>query len=218
MREHPEVVRRLKQAFDDYWKRVTPNDRDRVTFVVGHPHDPEVFLQSMDWYLPAVPWNHQQTSQGAKQSGTWLISAAEKGTYQFEVRRWPSEVDAPISGIPAMDKVVDAWDARGGKPYLIYADGKSPFRALSVAYIRLKVGDWESVQEVGNGDTRITFNVPLDHADYEVKADMLDARKEVIAGAYYVYCTKMKEADVMPADQRKSGIREQSDSARRGER
>ena len=89
-----------------------------------------------------------------------------------------------------LDQVVDAWDAHGGKPYLIYADEDSPFIALSVAYIRLKVGDWESVQEVGHGDTKITFDVPLDQANYKVKADMLDARKEVIAGAYYVYCTK----------------------------
>ncbi len=62
----------------------------------------------------------------------------------------------------------------------------------AVAHIRLKVGDWQSVQEVGNENAKITFNVPLDQADYEVKADMLDAQKEVIAGAYYVYCTRLK--------------------------
>ena len=188
--EHPQVVERLKHAFDEYWNWVTPNDRDRVRFVVGHPDDPEVFLQPMDWYLPSVPWNHQHTSQGAKQSGTWLIAAADKGTYRFEVRRWPSEVDAPIAGIPAWDTAVDAWDAGGGKPYLIYADEKSPLKALPVAHIRLKVGDWQSVQAVSNGDAKITFDVPLDQADYEVQAEMLDAGKKVLAGGYYVYCTR----------------------------
>ena len=122
----------------------------------------------MDWCLPNVPWNHQHTSRGAPQSGAWRISAAEKGTYLFEVRRWPREVDAPISGIPSLDKTVDAWDARGGRPYLIYAGENSRFKALPVASIRLKVGDFENVQKVNSGDTNITVNVPLEQADYEV--------------------------------------------------
>ena len=79
IKEHPEVVKQLKQAFDAYWKRVTPNDRERVKFIVGHADDPETYLQSMDWYLPNVPWNHAQTSRGARQCGTGWISAAEKG-------------------------------------------------------------------------------------------------------------------------------------------
>ena len=190
--EHPEVAGGLKQAFDAYWQRVTPNDRERVTFIVGHRDDAETYLQSMDWYLPNVPWNHQQTSRGAPQCGTWLISAARKGTYDFEVRRWPREAAAAICGVPSLKKTVDAWDARGGKAYMIYAGKVAPFKALPVASIRLTVGDYESTKKVGASDTRITFNVPLDKADYEVKAEMLDAKQKVIAGAYYVYCRKAK--------------------------
>ncbi len=193
IRDHPEVAMQLKQAFDDYWKRVTPHDRDRVKFIVGHPDDPEVFLQSMDWYAPQVPWNHFQTSQGAKLSGTWIITAAEKGTYRFEIRRWPSEVDSPIAGIPALDKTVDAWDATGGKIHLIYSGQRSAFKALPVAYVRLKVGDWEGVKEVTSSDTKITFDVPLEQADYTVRADLLNAQRKVVAGAYYVYCTKQND-------------------------
>ena len=65
------MVERLRAAFDDYWKRVTPDDRGRVRFVIGHPDDPETFLQSGDWYLPSVPWNHAQISGGARQAGSW---------------------------------------------------------------------------------------------------------------------------------------------------
>ena len=191
IKEHPEVVQRLKRAFDAYWRRVTPNDRDRVKFIVGHNRDPETYLQSMDWYLPDVPWSHRHTSQGAAQCGTWWISAAEKGTYQFEVRRWPREADAPIAGVPSLKKTVDAWDAQGGKHSLIYAGTKSPFKPLPVAAIRLKVGDHVSVKSVRPGDTRIVFTVPLDKTDYEVKAEMLSAPKKVIAGAYYVYCRRI---------------------------
>ena len=69
---------------------------------------------------------------------------------------------------------------------MIYSGGGPPFKALPVACIRLKVGDFERVKKVGSGDTKITFNATLDQADYTVKADMLDIHNEVIAGAYYV--------------------------------
>lgn len=140
--QHRDIVKRLQQDFDRYWKRVTPNDRDRVNFIVGNPTDPETYLHSMDWYLPSLPRNHAQVSAGAPQVGSWLITAAKKGQYRFEVRRWPLEADALISGIPELSKAVDAWDARGAKPYLIYANEQSPFKALPVAHVRLRVGEF----------------------------------------------------------------------------
>lgn len=190
--KHSAVVKQLKQEFDAYWKRVTPNDRERVKFVVGHPSDPETFLQCMDWYLPNSPWNHAHVSAGAPQVGAWRIAAAGAGRYRFEVRRWPREVDAPLSGVPTLKKSVDAWDAQGAKSYLIYASEQSPFKALPVAYVRLKVGDFTGVKEVSAAETNITFDVPLEKADYEVRAELLDSQKKTIAGAYYVYCKDVK--------------------------
>jgi len=192
---HPDVVAQLKQAFDAYWKRVTPGDRDRVKFIVGHMADPETSLQSMDWYLPSLPWNHAQVSAGAPRVGEWLITAAKKGRYRFEVRRWPREVDAPISGIPALNKAVDAWDARGAKRFLIYANEQSPFKALPVKYVRLSVGDHVAEEALSGEETQITFDVPLKEADYNVRAELLDAQKKPIAGAYYVYCKNVDGAE-----------------------
>ena len=189
--KHPDVTEQLKRDFDAYWKRVTPNDRERVKFIVGHPNDPETFLQPMDWYLPRPPWNHQHVSQGAQQCGEWWIAAAESGTYRFEARRWPSEVNAPIAGVPTLEKTVDAWDAAGGKRTLIYGVTGAPFKALPVAFVRLAVGDNEGIQAVDPGDTKIVFDIPLEKKDYEVRAELLDAQKKVIAGAYYVYCRKL---------------------------
>jgi len=153
--EYPEAAAKLRVGFDAYWKRVTPNDRDRVVHIVGHPDDPETFLHSMDWYLPQVPWNHTQTSSGSKLAGSWLIRAAKKGTCRFDIRRWPKEVDAPISGTPSINSTVDAWDAYGGKSSLIYGGAKPRFKSLPVKYIRLKVGHWEAVKKVEQADTSI---------------------------------------------------------------
>ena len=188
--EHPDVVEQLQQAFDVYWKRVTPNDRERVKFIVGHPADPETFLHCSDWYLPDPPWNHAQVSAGAPQVGEWRIATAEAGRYRFEVRRWPREADAPISGVPSLNNEVNAWDAEGGKRHLIYAGEASPYKALPVAHVRLTVGDYVGTRALSGAETEITFDMPLEKADYEVRAELLDAQKKPIAGAYYVYCRK----------------------------
>ena len=73
---------------------------------------------------------------------------------------------------------------------MIYAAGKSPFKALPVANVRLTVGNFSETQKANSTDTEVTFDVPLDKADYEVKAELLDAKGKVLAGAYYVYCGK----------------------------
>lgn len=191
--QHPEVARRLRRDFDAYWKRVTPGDRDPVRFVVGDPRDPETFLQPMDWYLPNPPWNHAQVAAGSPPVGEWQITAAQRGTYRFEVRRWPREVDAVIPGIPTLHKEVDAWDAQGGKPFLIYAGERSPFKALPVRHVRLRVGDRVVERDLTGAETAVTFDMPLEAAEYKVRGELLDGKRTPIAGAYYVYCQRVGE-------------------------
>jgi arylsulfatase A-like enzyme len=190
--QFPEVAEKLKQDFDAYWQRVSPGDRDRAVFVVGHENDPETFLHSSDWYAPNVPWNHAATSRGAKLTGSWVIQPVEPATYRFEVRRWPQEVDAPIASVPQFKKTVDSWDPNGGKPTLIYSgDKSSPFKALPVAAVRLKVGNFEQTKPVSDKDTHITFDIPLRQQQYEVTPELLDSQQKVLAGAYYAYCRKL---------------------------
>jgi len=189
---HPEVAAKLAAGFDAYWKRVTPNDRDRVVHIIGHPDDPETFLHSSDWYLPQVPWNHAATSNGAKITGSWMVRAAKKGTYQFDIRRWPKETNAPISGVPSVNKEIDAWDAESGKKYLIYTDWQqAQFKPLPVAFVRLKVTGRDEVRKVSQSDTGIIIDIGLDKQNYEVRAELLDEQKKLIAGAYYVYVKKI---------------------------
>jgi hypothetical protein len=190
--DHSEVAAKLNRDFDTYWQHVSPGDRDRVVFVVGHEKDPETYLQSMDWYAETVPWNHAATSGGAPLSGSWHIEAAKAGTYRFEIRRWPKEVDAPITGIPKIAKTIDAWDSSGGKATLIYSQNNpAPFKAMQVAAARLEAGDKQWLKPVHGQDTHVTFDIPLNEMEYEVTAELLDSDHQVLAGAYYIYCRRL---------------------------
>ena len=119
-----------------------------------------------------------------------MITAAREGKYKFDVRRWPKEANAPISGIPSVNNEIDAWDAGGGKKSLIYAGQSDPFKSLPVAFIRLKIGEQEVIKKVSASDTGVIFDVLLNRQNYEVKAELLNEQKQLIAGAYYVCCKK----------------------------
>ncbi|WP_299555985.1 arylsulfatase [Seonamhaeicola sp.] len=187
--EHPEVVEGIREAHKNYWAKVTPGDRERPRFIIGHPDDPEIFLTPSDWYLPKVPWNHAQVASGRPEAGEWLVTIAEQGNYRFEVRRWPREASATIQGVAVFQKQVDAWDVNGGVEKFIYRDGE--MKALNVNTISLEVGEHKKTAKVDPKETHVIFDFELKEGDKTVKGIMLDDQNQVIAGTYYVYVSKL---------------------------
>lgn len=188
--DHPEVVAKLRREFDAYWAKVSPGDRDRPVFIVGDERDAETFLHASDWYLPQPPpWNHALVAGGPPAAGDWKIRAARPGIYQFEVRRWPREADAALAGVPEITKTVDAWDAAGPKPDLLYGSGKTVFKQLPVAAVRLTVGEDSQTLPAAEGVKEVVFEVNLEKGPARtVKAELLDRSGKTLAGGYYVYC------------------------------
>jgi arylsulfatase A-like enzyme len=186
--DHPDVASAIRKDFDAYWENVTPGDRDRVECVVGDERDPETFLHASDWYLRQVPWNHAAVAAGSPASGDWQIRAARSGTYRFEVRRWPREADAPLAGVPTINKLVDAWDADGPKLDLIYGNEKTRFKNLPVASVRLTVGEQTRTLIATPGAKEGLFKFFLEKDQtLPVKAELLDSSGKTLAGGYYVY-------------------------------
>lgn len=185
---HPDVVEGIRKAFEEYWAKVTPGDRDRAEVIVGGDRDPETFLHPSDWYLPSPPWHHASVAAGPKEVGDWIIRAARAGTYRFEVRRWPREADAELAGVPVIRKRTDAWDASGPKADLIYGHAKTTFTRLPVAAVRLTVEEKSRSLPAPEGAKQVSFDLPLEpgHA-CKVRAELLDGAGKVMAGGYYVY-------------------------------
>ncbi|GAB3649870.1 arylsulfatase [Echinicola sediminis] len=195
--EHPETVEKIQNDFTAYWKKVSPGDRDKPQFIVGHEADPETYLTSSDWHLPQVPWNHAQVAAGPSNVGTWEINVSKKGIYRFEVRRWPKEANVPITGIPTFNKTIDAWDKNSGIDKLIYGDQMKP---LPVKTIQLEVGRYSEAKAVNSKDTSLTFDVELKQGQATVKALMLDKENQVLAGAYYLYITLQPISKILTGD------------------
>ncbi|NIJ43752.1 arylsulfatase A-like enzyme [Wenyingzhuangia heitensis] len=185
--QHPDVVAKIRKEFKQYWKLVSPNDRELPKTIVGHPNDKETYLTPSDWYLPKVPWNHAQVAEGKPLSGSWDVHISESGTYRIEARRWPREANTPICGIPTFSKTIDAWKKDGKVDRLLYG---RKMKALPVKTITLEVGKYQEKTSISNTDTHVIFDVKLPKGDTRIQSQMLDANGEVIAGTYYVYITK----------------------------
>lgn len=187
--EHPEVVTQLRNDFETYWTKVSPGDRERAVFIVGDDRDPETFLHPSDWYLSNVPWHHARIAAGPPEAGDWHVRAARSGNFHFEVRRWPREADATLAGPPEIRKTVDAWDASGPKPDLIYGSAKTPFKKMPVAAVRLTVADKPQTLAVNAEAKEASFDFMLEKdSNVPVKAELLDSSGKLLAGGYYVYC------------------------------
>jgi len=99
-----------------------------------------------------------------------VIEAAADGRYEFELRRWPREIDKPITeGIPGE---VKDW----------YTGG----RAMDRRTARIKVGDAEQTREIPEGAKSVTFTLAV-KAGVTHMQTWLTGDGGLELGAYYVY-------------------------------
>ena len=65
-------------------------------------------------------------------------------------------------------------------------------KALAVHSITLQVGTFSETIPVKPKDQQIVFEVPLKQGDTEVRGTMANAQGKTIAGAYYIYVTRLR--------------------------
>jgi len=182
--DHAEIVARLRKDFDVYWDHVTPGDRDPPVPIIGAAQQRETRLSSADWQLDGAPWNHALVANGPRIIGDWQAEIAQAGTYHFEVRRWPREADAPMQGVPHLNKTVDAWENGKAITGLLYG---GRFVPLPIRQVRLDVGSRSVTQAIKEGQVRAPFDLDLPAGRVRIRATLLDADGKELGGACYLY-------------------------------
>ncbi|GAH83387.1 unnamed protein product, partial [marine sediment metagenome] len=112
---------------------------------------------------------------GTKRNSFWAVEVARDGEYEISLRRWPKEVDAPITAaIP------------GGK-------------AISANTARLKIADVDVTKPIPRDATAVKFKVKLKAGKTRLQswfipphrgAGFMDEQGES-RGAYYVYAKRL---------------------------
>ena len=83
-----------------WWASVAPrlNEPQRVT--IGHDAEPLSLLSPCEWRDVFLDQG-AQVRRGERKNGVWHLEVARAGEYEFELRRWPREREAPLGRRPA---------------------------------------------------------------------------------------------------------------------
>src|SRR5262245_1463242 len=171
--KHPDILKRLKDHYDAWWKEIEPLTEDFVPVIVGADEENPVRLSSADWAKIYCD-NMNDLRSGRAKNGPWHIQAAKAGEYEIALRRWPKEADAAMAaGVPEF-KAVD-----GGLPAGV---------ALPVAKARLKVADLDETKLVAVTDKEVVFTARLPAGEkLRMQTWLSDASGKDLCGAYFAY-------------------------------
>ena len=176
---HPEVVAHMRGYLYDWWDEVGPIANEVQRVVIGSDHENPARLTACEW-LDVFIDQQRQIRVGQQKAGYWMLDVTEAGEYEFEMRRWPREIDRPLSA-PA--------ENGGG--------------ALSIEFANLYLSDHHHTAEVsrtrsyGSGsyqqrvkpeDTAATFTATLEKGP--VALHTWFRGEDTILGSYYVYVTR----------------------------
>jgi arylsulfatase A-like enzyme len=181
---NPEVVRELRGRYEKLWKDISKHDGEFGRPVIGSGRQDVVWLAADERFAPIemVPWDQPHVRKGNPIDGFWAAETAVDGDYEFAVRRWPREVDVPMtSGLPEI--VADGAGRIGTAP---------PGEALPLVKARLRAGDRELVKPVPEGASEVVFRVPLKRGPLDIRAWLYDAAGDGSRGAYNVYARRLR--------------------------
>jgi arylsulfatase A-like enzyme len=180
--EHPEIVADLQQRYEKYWEEIDEGKSPSQKPVIGSGKISKTWLTSDAW-IPekdgSLTFFQGQVTNGTRNFGYWPVTIIKNDSYQFEVRRWPKEVNCPISSAPEAQTVEDVHSKN--EPVL-RRKGKS----IPAIKVKLRVGDEYFEKEINAKDEQAVFNIKLEKGDTEIQAWLIDLEGKKYP-AYYVY-------------------------------
>ncbi len=176
--KNPKVLAKLRNRLDEWWADVGPHANDVQRVVIGSEHENPSRLTGCEW-LDVFIDQQRQIRVGQQKSGYWMLEVAEDGEYDFELRRWPKEIDRPIiapseGGQGAMD--IDTASFYLSDYHHLDIGDKKPYRFEGLN------------KSVGPNDTSITFTAQLKKGPIALHTWFRG--ESTILSAYYVYVTR----------------------------
>ena len=165
--KYPDVVRKLRQAYEKWWESVSQRFDEYCEIVLGSDEENPARLTCHDWHGGgAVPWAQGHIRKGLTANGFWAVDVARAGEYEFSLRRWPLEVDAPINAaIP------------GGK-------------AIRAQRARLQIADVDVSKPIEAQAKEVTFKVSLPAGKTTLRT-WFTADDGTSRGAYFAYVKRV---------------------------
>jgi arylsulfatase len=176
--QYPNVVQRMRAHLYRWWDEVGPAANEPQRVIIGSDYENPTRLTACEW-LDVFVDQQKQIRGGVEKSGYWLLDVAKAGEYEFELRRWPKEIDRPLrEGDPSgygEIPIERAWFYISNHHHMPISEKKPyGFEGLTKA--------------VEPGDTAVAFTMPLKkgpialHTWFQGEGGFFSA--------YYVYVTR----------------------------
>ncbi|MBT3481921.1 MAG: arylsulfatase [Opitutales bacterium] len=185
--KYPKVLSKMRGKLDDWWADVGPNANDVQRVIIGSEHENPSRLTGCEW-LDVFIDQQRQIRVGQHKTGYWMLEVAEPGEYDFELRRWPKEIDRPL--------VAPSEDGQGAIPITQASFYLSNYHHLSISE-KTAYGFEGETKQIGPNDTSVTFTAQLEkgpialHTWFRGGAGHRGGGNlSTILSAYYVYVTK----------------------------
>jgi len=163
--KNQQVVEELRKAYENWWVDISKRFDEYCRIIIGSKKENPVNLSGHDWHGPVACYQNR-ILQGLKANGFWALEVARGGLYEFSLRRWPIEVDKPITAaIP---------------------NGK----AISATKARLKIANTDLTKEISENAHDVKFRVRLKKGKTKLQTWFIDRAGES-RGAYYVYVKRI---------------------------
>jgi arylsulfatase A-like enzyme len=104
--QYPEVVARLRQAYETWWADVSRRFDEYARIVIGSERENPSRLTAHDWHGETIPWNQNMIrDDDLYANGFWALEVARPGRYEWVLRRFPREAEGPIGATRARLKI-----------------------------------------------------------------------------------------------------------------
>ena len=175
--KNPEVVAALQKAYDRWWADISTDFDKPARMVIGSDRANPTALNPHDWIgQPHELFDQSQVRRGRlgqgnqEYQGHWMIEVAQDGRYEIEFRRWPRELNRPITA-----------GIEGGA-------------ALPATRAKLKIADIEQTKPVSGDSVAVTFSVDLKAGPTTLEGRFIDEPTGAWRSPFYVYVRRVDPA------------------------
>jgi arylsulfatase A-like enzyme len=175
---YPDVAIKMSEHLNTWWESVIDVVNQPQRVIIGNENENPTMLTACEW-LDVFVDQQVQIHRGVRKNGYWLLHVDRSGIYEFELRRWPKEVNVPLAGSIENFVALPINSAR-----MVIDNAEGGMNPVPFSFIEKKV-------EVAPEDTSVVFTVELTEGPITLHTWFDDNAQIPICGAYYVYVRRM---------------------------
>jgi arylsulfatase A-like enzyme len=163
--ENPEVVKAMRDYYNNWWNRTEPLYEQKRYIHVGSIKQNPVMLYSSDW-TGSYADNMGNLRNARGRTGYWNVIVETKGKYDLTLSRWH-----PDSG-----------DAIDGPSSLLPEEVQENY---PVSKARLRIGSFDKTIDIKTGQKSVKFNVDLEEGENKIETWLMDKEGKELFSAFY---------------------------------